>query len=433
VRRELVKALRDAAQEIEKTSVLSKQEATDVVTEKVGELSERRRTTLVSGLESGDMSRRQFLTIVGMITGGAFVGSAGMRYVLPDNAFAGPTGRQAGGKVELDVSDGDSIDSAFSGLENNTEYIVPKGAYDWNGGGISANNVVIDGNCATLVPNSCGSLSLQGQEIQFGRFRFDVTASKNIIVRPSGGPFLIHNLAWDGPHGCSNYLFLPEVDGGVVCELKQCWFGSGVADTDHAGHSGMNNESALKGYKNLVGDWIIDGCYFFQNGTYISPSAEGPVSQMNGKQVFRNCYAQDTYGGSYRIGSPAKPSLVENCTTVVEDPSNIPKYDSSSSSPGSRNSRGVWGYHGRVEVRGCDISHPSFPAFATGKGASLDVQDTQYIGAVSGNVDIQGGGSNPRTDPPEGCVTSAEGAVCGDVEGGVAGSTSGTSGEEDPC
>jgi hypothetical protein len=341
------------------------------------------------GKHRSTISRRSYLRAAGAATTAAV-------------SVAGCFGRR--------IKDGDWIDRHLRQLGDEQTLKLPGGTYRFSGAKITADNWTIDGRGSTFDIRKSPILKLRGDNWSFGNIRFDVNEEYNVQVRPRGGPWRLHNLAWDGKNGSRQFLLHPQIDAeGETGTVEHCWFGSGTAIDPRTNN--YWNESAIKGMNKMSGDLVVKGCYFWQNGAYIAPTYAPYAKNHTGRHVYRDCYAEDCYLGYTRIGTPHNTSLVENCVGVFTgDYDQVPPTET-----GQKRSRGPWIFWGEALIRNCHLSYPGEEAVAINErtNASARVEDCEIIGRVDDNATTKNIGHNPQTEPPEGCVTSAEEAVMG--------------------
>lgn len=334
----------------------------------------------------------------------------------------------------LNVSDGDNITQHLQSIGDGENVNIPKGTYKVNSLTIRANNWTVDGQGCTFVPASSKvDFVLTGRDWSFGGIRFDVSENMNIRVLLRGGPWRFHHVAWDGKNANREQLIHPEINNsGTDGIIDSVWLGSGV------GHEDVNdtlwNKSAIKGIANIHGRLIIRNTYFYQNGAYIAPTHTGNAQTHTGTHHYENCYSQDCYISFTRIGVPTGGTCTaRNCTGVFTSYENVPATDGNgnTSGVGIKRSRGPWIFYGDAIIEDCNLSYPGETAVAASTSSrhaagNVVVRNSEVVGRLNGGVTTENVGSNPSTEPPEGCVTSPEEAYLGTTSGG------GSDGSDDP-
>lgn len=306
------------------------------------------------------------------------------------------------------IRDGDWIDRHLSRIRDGSTLKIPPGTYKFGSATIDADRWTVDGQGCTFDVQSSSSLSMRGSAWNFGNVRFDVNPDQNVQVFPYGNDWRLHHCAWDGKNGTRQFLVLPRIDSeDAVGTIEKCWFGSGTAIDPRTGRRW--NESAIKGTNGLRGDLYVRGCYFWQNGSYLSPTHQPYANGHRGKHVYENCFAKDCYLAFCRIGTPYEESIVDNCVGVYSgDRGNIPP-----TADGQRRSRGVWVSWGPALIRNSHLSYPDELAVAVNgdSGGTARVENSEVVGKIDDGVETENVGSDPDTTPPEGCVTSPDDAV----------------------
>jgi len=263
---------------------------------------------------------------------------------------------------------------------------------------VRADNWTLEGNGATITGSgSYNDIKLTGDGYDVGGFYIDGPDDWTIRWILKGGNWGFHNVAYLNRFGSSaqHYLLVTNESGGTTSRISDVWFGEGTVPG--------TQESAIKMHwsPGTIGDILVERTYFYQNGTYLTITSGVP----NGGVHFRDCYFQSCYNGNIRTGT-GSTCTVDNCVVVVND-----------SEKPSGNSRGIWAFHGPVEVRNTQITTPSDTALnvSAGNPGSIDFRDGEYIGSLSGesNITIRNSGSNPKESPPENCPQGPSEAVAG--------------------
>lgn len=313
----------------------------------------------------------------------------------------------------LNVNDGEVIDPYLQSISDGETVRIPSGTYKYNGTTISASDWTLDGQGCTFVPQGYARLRLSGDGWQFGHVRFDTTDGNNLTVLPEGGDWRFHNCAWDGPNTgreTVDFLFAPEVDSGTTAVADSIWWGGGLGSN--------TTESAVKHLGGVDGEMRYERCFFRQNGTYATETAESNRSE--GVAHFENCYAENCWHGAFRLGNDyGETGTVRNCTVVYDDADEAM----------TTNVRGIWTFWGDVLVENTDISCNFGQAIATSDRTSTPAHQSGTVQVEGGNIDgpIQNRvetsnvGSDPSKTPPSGCPTTVSEAVNGtsdDTSGG---------------
>jgi hypothetical protein len=169
-------------------------------------------------------------------------------------------------------------------------------------------------------------------------------ASAKIYAKGDG--WTVRNVAFKGNHPGGHYLFTPAVSKGGTATVENLYMGDG--QTEGTGMGGIwVNANAHYGTLNFRNVHIA---HFIDNGLY----GTGPGAQGHGGVVnVADSYFDSNNIANIRVGSlDGRTCRIENC--VVEGGSTRAS-GVGCSAPGTKSSRGVWAWWGRVEVTDSDI------------------------------------------------------------------------------
>lgn len=399
-----------------------------------------------------DSSRRNFLKLVGVgagaaITGGFLADIAGKRMQnFGENKVEDPesnrlTGMASQRQTTVDINDGDDIAPILEDIGDGDTVVLPQGTYELRGNvSVDADNWKFDGNGSIVktFEKYEHALQLDGSNYEFSHVGFKPQNKDDdnvwLTLYPYGADWHVHHLAWLSEKRVNNDVSGPGstirpgvTDDAVKGELTDIWLGAGVGD--------MAGNSHLHCFGSVDGPVWVRRCYFYQGGTYAANSSKDKV-RNEGTTHFESCYFENCYNTCARTGGHYQDTYIRDCVmnlTDLDDVPSKPAYD------GNSYFRGVWAWHGPVILENVHIS--------ADKDRALAVEDRQIVqesyieyksGAYTGrvqhpdkvNIDSSVG-SDPKTTPPENCVTSAEEAYSGTRSGSDDwGENSGSSGEK---
>ena len=339
------------------------------------------------------IGRRTFLKL----TGASVAAAAGV---------AATSGSAAA--TTLDVKDGDRLDAHFRNVDDGDTIEIPRGTYALGDATVNADNwTIVAPEGATIRPVGSVVLNLHGHGWDFGGFRFDVRNAGTIRVDPHGGAYSFHHCAWDGQNTTDIPLMFPHLEeAGTEAEIANCWFGDGCSP-------GQSVDLP----RDVKGDLWFRNCYFYQNGTYSTPSAKSQMQNHRGTVNFDGCYFENCYNSAVRTGNNfGKKCVVKNSVIVFDSQAETPGWDEYD--PVVKPFRGVWAYWGDVDVVNTHITNPWGRCIIAKSGSyheagTVRAIDCQLNGSVDSDVIVRNSGADAKTTPPANCVTSLEAAYRG--------------------
>jgi len=268
---------------------------------------------------------------------------------------------------------------------------------------VSADEWTLVGNGASISGSgSYVTVKTTGDGYDIGGLYIDGPAEWTVRWNLKGGNWKIHNIAYRKEFGgAAQHLLIPTNEADeTTAEITDMWFGEGLA--------GDKQESAIKAHfsPGSIGNIDVRRCYFYQNGTYATNSSGSGSARMSGSINFSDCYFESCYNGHIRTGSHDGPSCtIENCVIVAK----------SGDVPGGH-TRGIWGFWNTLKATNTHITTPSgYEALTVDEDKGdpfIEFRDGEIDGDIYDSAyNLQNVGSNPKTSPPEACVTSPDDAV----------------------
>jgi hypothetical protein len=230
---------------------------------------------------------------------------------------------------------------------------------------------------------------------------FDITADgAGVKLHADGNNWTIRNVGVKGQHPGGHHQSIVRVpDADATGTVEHCYFGNPQVPRSAKGGMYLDSSNGRCGTVRLnevhVAGKVDNGFYGDGDGAHT--------------QVVENSYFYNNTIANVRVGSTHGTPRVEN-TTIHVDGDN-PPCGAGCSSPGSTNTRGIWAWHGNVEVVNCDVKGAPILTKAGGSVAKTDTR-------VGDAADVS---------PPAGVPMSAEEAASGTSSAG--GSDSGTGGD----
>lgn len=275
MKRELVRALADRAERIDRLSVLKKRRIAMQVRGRLSRMGSVRRDDAAYALDEERVSRRQFLKVLGLVGAGAIAGSGAVRVLEATDAPAGyathgnENGSTDGDFEEIVVDSGDEYRKQLEPGETWSNTLI-----DISNSGAEFRIIAHTDDFEILNLGIRGQWDHVDASGQTSPFTFDV---------PSGGSGVIENVCWDDGDAGGGY---PEGATGI--------FGS----SGHAGRITIRNVN-LQGFA----DNAIYASSMGNPSDHTAPGAGGTVA-------IEDSYCADCFAAGFRIGTDG--SYVEN-------------------------------------------------------------------------------------------------------------------------
>ncbi|UIP01464.1 hypothetical protein Hbl1158_15110 (plasmid) [Halobaculum sp. CBA1158] len=376
---------------------------------------------------SSRVTRRSCIQLAGVAMGSA----------LGASAFAG---RSNAAEPTVDLSGGDDIAPLLSNVSDGETLVLPQGTYDLRGDvSIDADDFTVHGNGSVIrTYESYGhDLRLDGSNYEFSHMAFEPQNGNDdsvwMTLWPYGSDWHVHHLAWLSEKRVSSddlgSTIRPGVESGSEGNLTDIWLGAGVGD--------QQGNSHVHCFGSVDDDLWIRRSYFYQGGVYGANSSSEQV-RNEGTTHFEGCYFENCYNTCARTGGHYQDTYIRDCVMNLSDRDDVPSKPSYSDSY----FRGVWAWHGPVILENVHINGAADRALAVEdrqivQESYIDYRSGAYTGAIQHPDKVQVDSSvdsDPRTDPPDDCVTSAEEAYVpadqgsgrtgddtdGDTDGGTA-------------
>jgi hypothetical protein len=246
----------------------------------------------------------------------------------------------------------------------------------------------------TITVPAGGTETIQvGSGETFENTLIDMTADgASAQIIPKGDDWTVRNVAFKGNHPGGNYLLTPGVsskDGHGL--IENVYMGDGQTEGSDMGGVWVNGNLPHRGtitFRNVhIAHMIDNGLYGMDSGYW----GYGGVVNVEDSYFDSNNIA------NIRVGSiDGRTCHVKNCVVKADSTRACRE---GCSSPGAKNSRGVWAWFGPVEVTGSDVGGSS--PRVTKDGGHIEESDTRW-------------GSEANVDRvPEGAPMSPEEAIGG--------------------
>ncbi|WP_435179453.1 hypothetical protein [Halorussus sp. AFM4] len=238
----------------------------------------------------------------------------------------------------------------------------------------------------------------------FENVLIDMTAEgASAKIYANGDGWTIRNVAFKGNHPGGHYLFTPAVSEGGTATVENLYMGDG--QTPRSGKGGIwVNGSDHYGTLNFRNVHIA---HFIDNGLYGTDPGYSYHGRHGGVVNVYDSFFDSNNISNIRVGSiDGRTCHVENCVvrTGTTRPCGV-----GCSSPGAKNSRGVWAWWGPVEVKDSDIQGSRVVADSRAGDPSISSTNTRW-------------GSDANADRvPSGVPMTAEEAASGTSSGGSGG------------
>ncbi|WP_135826706.1 hypothetical protein [Halorussus ruber] len=224
----------------------------------------------------------------------------------------------------------------------------------------------------------------------------DMTADgASAKIYANGDGWTVRNVAFKGNHPGGHYLFTPAVSEGGTALVENLYMGDGQTEGTGKGGIWVNGPDhyGTLNFRNVNIQHFIDNGLYGTDPGYDYAGAHGGVVN-----VYDSFFNSNNIS-NIRVGSrDGRTCHVENC--VVRTGSTR-ACDVGCSSPGAKNSRGVWAWWGPVEVKDSDIEGPAVEQDNRAGDPTISSTNTRW-------------GSNANADRvPEGVPMTAEEAASG--------------------
>ncbi|UIP01465.1 hypothetical protein Hbl1158_15115 (plasmid) [Halobaculum sp. CBA1158] len=359
-----------------------------------------------------EVSRRSYLRIAGGAVGAAVV--------------AGTVGAAVDGLAPtVDIEDGDDVAPLLSDVSDGETLVLPQGTYDLRGDvSIDADDFTVHGNGSVIrTYESYGhELALAGSNYEFSHMAFEPQNGSDdsvwMTLWPYGSDWHVHHLAWLSekcvPSESIGSTIRPGVESGSEGNLTDLWLGAGVGD--------QQGNSHVHCFGSVDDDLWIRRSYFYQGGVYGANSSSERV-RNEGTTHFEGCYFENCYSHSIRTGGHFQDTHVRDCVVTLTERGRVPSNPAYSTNI----FRGVWAWHGPVILEDVHVSAQTGRRRTDARALAVEdrrIVQASYIdyrsGAYTGPVGQpdrvwidSSVGSEPRTDPPDACVTTPEEAYLG--------------------
>ncbi|WP_276300781.1 hypothetical protein [Halorussus lipolyticus] len=242
----------------------------------------------------------------------------------------------------------------------------------------------------------------------------DMTADgASAKIYANGDGWTVRNVAFKGNHPGGHYLFTPAVSKGGTATVENLYMGDG--QTEGTGKGGIwvigPDHYGTLNFRNVNIQHFIDNGLYGTDPGYDYAGAHGGVVN-----VYDSFFNSNNIS-NIRVGSrDGRTCHVENC--VVRTGSTR-ACGVGCSSPGAKNSRGVWAWWGPVEVRDSDIEGPAVEQDSRAGDPTISSTNTRW-------------GSNANADRvPAGVPMTAEEAASGSSSASSGGSSGSETTEPD--
>jgi hypothetical protein len=249
----------------------------------------------------------------------------------------------------------------------------------------------------------------------------DMTAKgASAKIYANGDGWTVRNVAFKGNHPGGHYLFTPAVSKGGTATVENLYMGDGQTEGTGKGGIWVNGPDhyGTLNFRNVNIQHFIDNGLYGTDAGYDYAGAHGGVVN-----VYDSFFDSNNIS-NIRVGSrDGRTCYVENC--VVRTGSTR-ACDVGCSSPGAKNSRGVWAWWGPVEVRDSDIQGPAVEQDSRAGDPTISSTNTRWGSnanagrvpdgvpmtpeeAASGTSSASDSGSDTTTSQPD--DSESEGAV----------------------
>ncbi|WP_254768143.1 hypothetical protein [Salinilacihabitans rarus] len=265
------------------------------------------------------------------------------------------------------------------------------------------------------VPSGQHEVISVGSGETFENVLIDCTASNTAAtIHARGSDWTIRDVGFRGDHDLRNdppcFAITAAVDAGSTGRIENVYLGDGssVGEDDCGVHGGKNwGRSALWASSEHAGTLELDRVHFAgwpSNAAYASGA--GP---SGGPVKLESCYFRGNGVNHLRLGT--KGSRARDCV-FVHDATGYP------------GGRGIWAWYrsnpSDIVLEDCHFTWETPGSMTTtAQGGTATLRDCEFAGdRPTSEFTVEGAGSNPTTEVPEGVPTSAEEAAAGgSVEG----------------